>query len=90
MQFSSLSCYFHSCRSRYFPQHAVLTLIPSPSINLRDQVLHTYKTTGKIIFSRLSEPLQLVKNDLNHADSRFICWLEAGGSSNVQYKPFNL
>jgi hypothetical protein len=79
MQFSSLSCHFHGCRYKYFQQYAVLTIILSVSINMRDKVLNSYKTIGKIIVSGLSEPWQLVKNVLNHGVSTLVCWLDTGG-----------
>jgi hypothetical protein len=49
MQFSPTSRHFISLRSKYF-QHPVLsTLSLCSSLNVRDQVSHPYRTTGRII-----------------------------------------
>jgi hypothetical protein len=45
MQFSPLSRHFIPLRSKYSPQHPVLC----SSLNVRDQISHPYRTTGKII-----------------------------------------
>jgi hypothetical protein len=48
MQFSP-TYHFIPLRSKYSPQHPVLTLSLCSSLNIRDQVSHPYRTTGKII-----------------------------------------
>jgi hypothetical protein len=50
MQFSPFSCHLISLRSKYSPQHPVFKH-PNlcSSLNVRDQVSHPYRTTGKII-----------------------------------------
>jgi hypothetical protein len=48
LQFSPFSCHLISLRPKYPPQHSVLKH-PRSSLNFRDQVLHPYRTTGKII-----------------------------------------
>jgi hypothetical protein len=43
-------CHFLPLRSKYFPQHPVVRYPRAPSsLNVRDQVSHTYRTTNKII-----------------------------------------
>ncbi|PNF25245.1 hypothetical protein B7P43_G13294, partial [Cryptotermes secundus] len=52
MQFSPTSCHFISLRSKYSPKKNTLfsnTLRLRSSLNVRDQVSHPYRTTGKII-----------------------------------------
>jgi hypothetical protein len=50
MQFSAFSRHLISLRSKYPPQHCVLNnLCLCSSLNVRDQVSHTYRTIGKII-----------------------------------------
>jgi hypothetical protein len=51
MQLPPFPCYFILHRSKYSPQHPVLknTLSLCSSINVRDQVSHPYKITGRII-----------------------------------------
>jgi hypothetical protein len=50
MQFSRTSCHLIPLRSKYSPQHPVLKhLSLYSSLNVRDQVSHPYRTTGKII-----------------------------------------
>jgi hypothetical protein len=49
MKFSPASCYFIPVRSKYSPQHTVLRYLCS-SLNIRVQVSHPYKTTGKTGF----------------------------------------
>jgi hypothetical protein len=50
MQFSRISHHFISLQTKYSPQHIVLkhpqSMFP---LNVRDQVSHPYRTTGKII-----------------------------------------
>jgi hypothetical protein len=50
MQFSPTSYHFISLRSKYSPQHPVLRYPHSlcSSLNVRDQVSHPYRTTGRI------------------------------------------
>jgi hypothetical protein len=53
MHFSPLSCQFIPLRTEYSPEHPVLKhpqfmFLP---LNIRDQVSHPYRTTGKIILS---------------------------------------
>jgi hypothetical protein len=48
MQFSSDWCCYLLARSKYSSQHLILKHPPSV-FNVRDQVSHTYKSTGKII-----------------------------------------
>jgi hypothetical protein len=43
------SCHFTPFRSMYSPQHPVNTLNMCSSLNMRNQVSHPYKATGKII-----------------------------------------
>jgi hypothetical protein len=51
MQSSPASCHFFPLRSEYSPQESVLkTLNLCSSHNVRDQVSHPYKTTGKTLF----------------------------------------
>jgi hypothetical protein len=49
MQFSPFSCHLISLRSKYPTQHPVLrhSLSLCTSFNIREQVSHPYKTTGK-------------------------------------------
>jgi hypothetical protein len=48
--FSKLLPFSSPLLSKYSPQHAVLSLsLCSSSLNVRDQVLHPYETTGKIM-----------------------------------------
>jgi hypothetical protein len=50
MQFSPFTRHLTPLRSKYTPQHHVLnTLSLCSSLNVRDQVSHSYRTTGKII-----------------------------------------
>jgi hypothetical protein len=49
MQPSPTSCHFISLWSKYSPQHPVLKHSLCFSYNVRDQVSHPYRTTGKII-----------------------------------------
>jgi hypothetical protein len=54
MQFSPPSRHFIPLRCKYSPQHPVLdTINLCSSLNVRDLVSHTYRTTGKIIYSPL-------------------------------------
>jgi hypothetical protein len=46
-QFSPSFCYFISLRSKYSPQHPVLTLSLCSSINATDKVSHPYKRTAR-------------------------------------------
>jgi hypothetical protein len=49
MQFSRTSIHFISLRSKYSPQYPVLKQPQSLfSLNVRDEVSHPYRTTGKI------------------------------------------
>jgi hypothetical protein len=50
MQFSPPSYLFIPFRPKYSPHHPVLKHSLYFSLNVRDKVSHTYKTTGKIIF----------------------------------------
>jgi hypothetical protein len=48
------SCHFIRFRSKYSPHHTVLKhLSLCFSLNVRDQISHPYKTTGKIIVFNL-------------------------------------
>jgi hypothetical protein len=38
-----------SFRTKYFPRHPVQKHPPCSSLNVRDQVSHSYRTTGKIV-----------------------------------------
>jgi hypothetical protein len=50
VQLSPFSHYFIHLRSKYSPQHPVLEHPHlSSSLNVRDQVSHPYKTTGRIM-----------------------------------------
>jgi hypothetical protein len=49
MQFSPASCHFISLRSKYSPQRPSNTFSACSSLNVREQVSHPYRTTGKII-----------------------------------------
>jgi hypothetical protein len=50
MQFSPFSCHLISLWSEYPPQHPVLKKPRlCSSLNVRDQVSHPYRTTGKIV-----------------------------------------
>ena len=50
VRYLPLSCYFFLRRPKCLPQHLFLnTFSLYCSFTLRDQVLHPYKTTGKII-----------------------------------------
>jgi hypothetical protein len=50
MQFSPTSRHFIPLRSRHSPQHTVLKYFSIySSLNIRDQVSHPYRPTGKII-----------------------------------------
>jgi hypothetical protein len=50
MQFLQISRHLISFWSKYSPQHSVLkTLSLCASLDVRDQVSHPYRTTGKII-----------------------------------------
>jgi hypothetical protein len=48
MQFSLACCYLILLMTEHFPQHVVLKHSLYSSLHARDQVLHPYKTTGKI------------------------------------------
>jgi hypothetical protein len=48
MQFSPTSCHFIPLMSKY-SQHPALRHTHCSSLNVRDQVSHTYRTTGKLI-----------------------------------------
>jgi hypothetical protein len=49
MQFSVASFYFLPLKFKYSPQHHVVKHPHCSSLNVRDQVSHPYKATGKII-----------------------------------------
>jgi hypothetical protein len=49
MQFPPMSCHFTSLRFKYFPQHSVKKRDIFSLIKGRVQVVHPYRTTGKII-----------------------------------------
>jgi hypothetical protein len=67
MQVFQTSYHFIPLRSKYFPQHPVLCF----SLNVRDQVSHPYRTTGKLIV------LSLIVNCLKiefQRNTKFITW----------------
>jgi hypothetical protein len=73
MKFPPISRHFIPPRSKYSPQHPILknTLGLCSSLNVRDQVLHPYRTTDKIIVLYIQMFLFL---DSKREDKRF--WTE--------------
>jgi hypothetical protein len=69
LQYPPFSCYLLPHRLKYFPQHLFSnTLSLHFFLNLRDEFLHLYKTTGKIIFLYI---LIFIFSDSKDEDRRF-------------------
>jgi hypothetical protein len=59
-QFFSLPCYFVPLESKYSQHPVSNTINLRASLNVRDQVSNTYKTTDKFIVCRFQSTKQLV------------------------------
>jgi hypothetical protein len=71
IQFPPISRHFIPLWTKYSHQHPVLTLSLCPSLNVKDQVPHPYRTTDKIILFYIQIFIYL---DSRREDKRF--WTE--------------